>query len=152
MENANLISRDSPHNMDGKNTPKILVIDSVREELFVALIAADGGEAIVSRTCSVQRAHDRNLNKLTRDLIDRAGAFAVVVGPGSWTGSRVGVVAVKSYALATGRPVVALRACENRADLFAEVREKFAAGDFTPARDLAPFYNSEFFATPTNFG
>ena len=130
----------------------ILLIDSTGSELFVALIDGSAqtadGRVLEQRTCAEQRAHDRNLNKLTADLIDKADAFAVVVGPGSWTGSRVGVVAVKAYALATSKPIIALQAKSDRAALIAEAKSKFAAKQFTSIRDIQPLYDSEFKITP----
>jgi len=147
-----------------KQSENILLIDSTQSELFVALAPACHCEVRSNptvRTCNELRAHDRNLNKLTADLIDKADAFAVVVGPGSWTGSRVGVVAVKAYAIATGKPIIALQAagachCEQSEAIPSQYREaliaaacrKFAAKEFTAARELAPFYNAEFKATP----
>ena len=79
----------------------------------------------------------------------------MVTGPGSWTGSRVGVVAVKAYALATGKPVIALQSChcEKRSDeaiplhhekLITEARRKYAAKEFITARELAPYYDADF--------
>ena len=133
---------------------KILLIDSVHTELFVALI---DGDNVTLRTCAEQRAHDRNLNKLTGEFLDKADAFAVVTGPGSWTGSRVGVVAVKAYALVTGKPIIELRACHSeqseaipsqRDILIAEAKRKFASGEFITARELAPYYDAEFKVTP----
>ncbi len=47
--------------------------------------------------------------KLTPEQFD---AFAVVCGPGSFTGLRVGVATVKGLALATGKPVIALSSLE----------------------------------------
>jgi tRNA A37 threonylcarbamoyladenosine modification protein TsaB len=123
----------------------ILLIDAVHQELFVALV---GAREVFVRTCGLQREHDRNLNRLTEDLIDKASAFAVVIGYGSWTGSRVGVAAVKAYAVAENKPVIALLATENREDLIAEVRRKFDAKEFTSAQRLAPVYDSEFKITP----
>jgi tRNA threonylcarbamoyladenosine biosynthesis protein TsaB len=47
--------------------------------------------------------------QLTPEQFD---AFAVVRGPGSFTGLRVGVATVKGLALATGKPVIALSSLE----------------------------------------
>ena len=123
----------------------LLLIDSTKQQLFAALV--DNGKIAEQRTCDEQRAHDRNLNKLTVDLIDHAEAFGVVTGPGSWTGSRVGVVAVKAYALATGKPIIALTANESRETLAAAAWKKYIDKDFTTARELMPFYDAEFKVT-----
>jgi len=120
------------------------LINSVQPELFVAFV---DGEKVEVRTCACMRAHDRNLNKLTREFIANADAFAVVTGPGSWTGSRVGVVAVKAYSLASGKPIIELRANENLEELIAEARQKFAMKNFTDVRNLQPYYDSEFKVT-----
>jgi|GEM_PF-990418 len=71
------------------------------------------------------------INDMAGDLDDIDG-FAVVTGGegASWTGSRVGVVAAKAFAMSTGKPVY-------------EVRE-------VTARELAPKYDAEFKITPKN--
>ena len=123
---------------------KFILIDSTGQELFVALVSEKDIEV---RIFKEQRAHDRNLNKLTHDWIDKANAFAVVTGPGSWTGSRVGVVATKAYALATGKMVIALTANENRDILIAEAKQKYKNKEFINVRELSPTYDSEFKVT-----
>jgi tRNA threonylcarbamoyladenosine biosynthesis protein TsaB len=44
--------------------------------------------------------------------VSSVDAFAVTVGPGAFTGVRVGIAFVKGLALATGRPVIALSSLE----------------------------------------
>lgn len=94
----------------------ILLIDSVHTELAVALIRDDTAQFKIH---SVQRMHDKNINILVKELLAREGvtfkdldAYAVVVGPGSWTGCRVGVAAVKGYAIAHPLPVVAINSLD----------------------------------------
>jgi len=137
---------------------KLLLIDTTRDRLLVALL---DGKTPEIRTNPEPRRHSEVLNTIVGDFVSRASAFAVVTGPGSWTGSRVGVVAVKAYALATGKPIVAL---ENSPlskgvppagagdlgddELFSLAWQKFLARDFTTPHALAPFYNAEFKITP----
>ena len=138
----------------------ILIINSTEPELYIALTS---GSKINERTCGQQRAHDKNLNKLVKEVLAEANltftdisAFAVVTGPGSWTGCRVGVAAVKAYANACpAAKIIELRApttaaplAENRAVLIKTAKQKFAVGDFTPSSELTPFYNGEFQIKP----
>jgi len=94
----------------------ILLVDSVHAELAVALIRADSARFSVHK---VQREHDKNINRLVKELLDSEKiafkdltAYAVVVGPGSWTGCRVGVAAVKGFAFACPKPVVAINSLD----------------------------------------
>ena len=94
----------------------ILLVDSVHTELAVALIRDESAQFMVH---GVQREHDKNINKLAVDLLAKEGvtfadldAFAVVVGPGSWTGCRVGAAAVKGWAFACPKPVVAINSLD----------------------------------------
>ena len=94
----------------------ILLVDSVHSELAVALIREDSARFKVFET---PRQHDRNINRVVKELLREEGvgfkdleAYAVVVGPGSWTGCRVGVAAVKGLAMAVPRPVVAINSLD----------------------------------------
>jgi tRNA threonylcarbamoyl adenosine modification protein YeaZ len=94
----------------------VLLVDSVHTELAVALIGEDSARF---KIFSVQKQHDRNVNRLVRELMADSGVgfadltgYAVVVGPGSWTGCRVGVAAVKGYAMAHPKPTVAINSLD----------------------------------------
>lgn len=88
----------------------ILAVDTTTPSGSVAL-AEDGallGEAAVESAATHSARLLRSVDFLlgARGLgIQDVGAFAVAAGPGSFTGIRIGVGAVKSLAFASGRPV-----------------------------------------------
>jgi len=93
-----------------------LLVDSVHTELAVALVREDSARF---KVYPVRKAHDRNINRLVKELLyeekvsfDDLCAYAVVVGPGSWTGCRVGVAAIKGFAMAVPKPVVAINSLD----------------------------------------
>ena len=98
----------------------ILLIDSVHTELAVALVRDETARFMVHK---VQKEHDKNINRLVKDLLASEevtfadlDAYAVVVGPGSWTGCRVGVAAVKGWAFAHPLPVIAINSLDALGD------------------------------------
>jgi len=123
---------------------KILLIDTTQSELLVALV---GDSTVEKRTHPEQRRHSEVLNTVASDFVRQADAFAVVTGPGSWTGSRVGVVAVKAWAMATQKPIIQLT-MDNGQWTIDDVRRKFKNKDFTPIHELKPYYDSDFKITP----
>ena len=90
---------------------KILTIDTSSNCSSVAL--GDGpsllGECILGEDrCNSGRLMDavRSLLKAARLAPGELDALAVSLGPGSFTGVRVGIATVKGLAIATGKPVV----------------------------------------------
>jgi tRNA threonylcarbamoyladenosine biosynthesis protein TsaB len=88
----------------------ILAVDTAAPSGSVALLE-DGtllGEANVespgTHSARLFRSIDFLLGALGRDIRD-VEAFAVAAGPGSFTGIRIGIGAVKSLAFASGKPV-----------------------------------------------
>jgi tRNA threonylcarbamoyladenosine biosynthesis protein TsaB len=82
-----------------------LVIDTATAACSVALI--DGDAVVAERHVVVGRGHAERLVPMIAELPDggRAEAILVDVGPGSFTGIRVGIAAARALALAWGVPV-----------------------------------------------
>ncbi len=117
----------------------LLLLDSTQTQLVVAL--AVDGKITVTKTCDEQRQHDKNVNRLINELgVAKFDAVAVVTGPGSWTGIRVGLAVAKAFAYAQNIPVIALT---DRLDVDTAMR-KFRDGDTVSPFALKPFYNGEF--------
>jgi tRNA threonylcarbamoyl adenosine modification protein YeaZ len=92
---------------------RILAIDTALDHC-AACVAADDAEAPLStETLPMARGHAESLLPLIERVIARVeGGFeaidriAVTVGPGSYTGLRVGLSAARAIGLSTGKPVV----------------------------------------------
>ena len=88
----------------------ILAVDTTTPSGSVALLEGETllGEACVesaaTHSARLLRSIDFLLGAHGRDVKD-VDAFAVAAGPGSFTGIRIGVAAVKSLAFASARPV-----------------------------------------------
>ncbi|WP_407049013.1 tRNA (adenosine(37)-N6)-threonylcarbamoyltransferase complex dimerization subunit type 1 TsaB [Methyloraptor flagellatus] len=93
----------------------VLALDTALDACACAVL--DHGAAlarVTAETDVIGRGHAERLMDLIAATLDRAGValtaidrFAVSVGPGSFTGIRVGVAVARGFAVATGRPVSA---------------------------------------------
>jgi tRNA threonylcarbamoyladenosine biosynthesis protein TsaB len=137
----------------------VLALDSSGSSCSVALV--DGGGAVLAhRFRSMARGQAEVLMPMLRDAMAEAAVgfaaldlLAVTVGPGSFTGIRVGLAAARGLALATGLPAVGVTAFaavadavefgaaavvvaidSRRAELFVQV---FTGGGIAPAPPLA---------------
>ena len=95
----------------------VLAVDTTTPSGSVALLE-DGallGEANVesaaTHSARLFRSIDFLLGGLGRD-VRAVEAYAVAAGPGSFTGIRIGIAAVKSLAFASGRPIAAVSSLE----------------------------------------
>ena len=118
------------------------------------------GEALAARSEPMLRGHQERLAPMVREIMDEAGLvfgdldrIGATVGPGSFTGLRVGLAFGKGLGLALGRPCVgvgtleALAASEPGADLTVAAMDAkrgqiylqaFAGGRAVMAPDVLP--------------
>lgn len=95
----------------------LLTIDTATRAGSVAVSRGESvlGEVILNAGGNHTDRLLLSLQQLLQDLnltAEQFAAFAVVIGPGSFTGLRVGVATVKGLALATGKPVIPLSSLE----------------------------------------
>jgi tRNA threonylcarbamoyladenosine biosynthesis protein TsaB len=95
------------------SAPLLLAIETATRVCSVAL--ARGGELIAERANHDARLHSERLLPLIDALLCETGAkladveaFAVSIGPGSFTGLRIGLATLKAFALTDARPVAAV--------------------------------------------
>lgn len=96
---------------------KILALDTSSPTGSIALI--DGTTLVADRVLNVRATHSERLLEGVAELLDAIGwnlsgvdAFAVTVGPGSFTGLRVGMASVAGMAHPLGKPVIPLSTLE----------------------------------------
>jgi tRNA threonylcarbamoyl adenosine modification protein YeaZ len=94
---------------------RILAIDTALEACSVAVLDTDRPETAVHESQPMVRGHAEALMPMIARVLEQAGIeagaldrIAVTVGPGSFTGLRVGIAAARGLALATGKPAIGL--------------------------------------------
>lgn len=91
----------------------LLAIDTALDACSVAV--ADGARVLASETEVIGRGHAERLVGMIETVMASSrrsftdlGRIAVTIGPGSFTGIRVGLAAARGLALAAGKPVVGI--------------------------------------------
>ena len=99
--------------MPVENRPLILSIETATRTGSVAITS--GQRLIASREGAAQSSHSTTLLSDIDAILKEAGAslrdvdlFAVAVGPGSFTGLRIGLATAKSFAATLSRPCVGI--------------------------------------------
>lgn len=92
---------------------RVLAIDTALDVCAACVMGGSDAELLASESLPMARGHAEALLPLIERVLARVeGGFggldriAVTVGPGSYTGLRVGLSAARAIGLATGRPVV----------------------------------------------
>ncbi|MCA1515222.1 tRNA (adenosine(37)-N6)-threonylcarbamoyltransferase complex dimerization subunit type 1 TsaB [Bradyrhizobium sp. NBAIM01] len=93
----------------------ILAIDTALEACAAAVLDTDAGELLARESQLMKRGHAEALMPMIARVMQSAGLsftsldrIAVTVGPGSFTGLRVGISAARGLALAAKQPAVGL--------------------------------------------
>lgn len=86
-----------------------LVLDTAQNACSVALVAQ--GEVVAERHIALARGHAEQLIPMVADMCAQApahqiSAICVDIGPGSFTGLRVGLAAARAFGVAWGVPVL----------------------------------------------
>jgi len=120
----------------------ILALDTSTRRLIIAV--AFGGDRTVKSDNRVEKTHGQIVMKKIDELLGSAelatgdlDALVVCVGPGSFTGLRIGLAAFKGIAVAHGLPVVGL-------DLF-ELAAYKLSWETEPVQLLIPSRRGEFY-------
>jgi len=110
----------------------MLAIDTTAAVATAALF--QGGALIAEREADAGKKHAETLLPLIDDILEENGftihdidLFAVDIGPGSFTGVRIGVSLVNALAFATGKQIVAVDSLETLARSAAETSHPVCA-------------------------
>ncbi|MBK8007499.1 MAG: tRNA (adenosine(37)-N6)-threonylcarbamoyltransferase complex dimerization subunit type 1 TsaB [Rhizobiales bacterium] len=94
---------------------KILAIDTALEACQVAIFDSDEEKLLAMLSHDMRRGHAEALIPIIADAMKAAGLdysqldrIATTIGPGSYTGLRVGISAAKGLSFASGKPAVGI--------------------------------------------
>ena len=111
---------------------RLVAIDSTAAVATAALF--QGNALVAEREAIAGKKHAETLLPLIDDLLEENGVtihdidlFAVDIGPGSFTGVRIGVSLVNALAFASGKPVVPVDSLETLARSVAETSHPVCA-------------------------
>jgi tRNA threonylcarbamoyladenosine biosynthesis protein TsaB len=92
---------------------RVLAIDTALDTCAAALLDTKAEVPLASHSLDIDRGHAEALIPLVERVLKAAGAgfdsvdrIATTVGPGSFTGLRVGISAARGFALVSGKPAV----------------------------------------------
>ncbi|MGA7159647.1 MAG: tRNA (adenosine(37)-N6)-threonylcarbamoyltransferase complex dimerization subunit type 1 TsaB [Bacteroidota bacterium] len=118
----------------------ILAIETATDICGVALVHK--GEALAQRTVSEKNIHSEKLLPLVDDVLSDASlllrdveAIAVSIGPGSFTGLRIGLSTAKGLSTAVQKPIIAVPTLDALAFEFYRTNSKKSAGIVCPLID-----------------
>lgn len=107
---------------DSANPPLILGFDTSASHCSAALLSGD--QIIAERLEPMSRGQAERLMPLLQEMLKDANvvwadltALGVGIGPGNFTGIRIGVSAARGLALGLGVPAVGVSGCEARAQI-----------------------------------
>jgi tRNA threonylcarbamoyladenosine biosynthesis protein TsaB len=110
---------------------RVLAIDTALEACSAAILDTARTDGLTGRSLPMMRGHAEALVPLIAAVMSEANvAFAdldrvaVTIGPGSFTGLRVGVAAARGIALAAGKPAVGVTTLAALAAPFFEADER----------------------------
>jgi tRNA threonylcarbamoyl adenosine modification protein YeaZ len=93
----------------------VLALDTALAACSACLFDAERDKVLASESVLIGKGHAEALLPMLERVVAKLdagwpgiGRFGVVVGPGSYTGLRVGIAAARAAALATGRPAVGI--------------------------------------------
>lgn len=93
----------------------VLAIDTSGSGCFAAVYDGGAGELLACAGADIGRGHAERLMEFVDEALSASGRelgeidrIAVTIGPGSFTGIRVGVAAARGLALALGKPAVGI--------------------------------------------
>lgn len=118
----------------------LLAIDTAQGALSVAVVH---GEDILACHFELRtRGHAEEVMDLIARMLDEAGlipadlrALAVTVGPGTFTGLRVGIAAARGFALARALPLVGVTTLEAIAEPVVAGKDEVIVASFDARRD-----------------
>jgi tRNA threonylcarbamoyl adenosine modification protein YeaZ len=94
---------------------RLLAIDTALSACAAAVFDSGERKVLASESLTMARGHAEALMPLIARVMDQAGLefseldrIAVTLGPGSFTGLRVGISAARGIALAAGKPAVGI--------------------------------------------
>lgn len=101
------------------NVLRILGLDTSGKTASVAVLDTESGILLGEHTIYTSRTHSQVILPLCKELLEECrmtpqdvDCYAVAVGPGSYTGLRIGIAAVQGMAMVQGTPCVGVSTLE----------------------------------------